>query len=131
MMTDCIADLLTRIRNANMIQMETVEIPASNMKMSILEILKTEGYIKNYKKVEDENQGTIKIDLKYTLKGERIIHNIQRVSRPSRRVYAKAQDLETACNGLGVTIVSTSQGVMTGQEAKRRNIGGEILCEVW
>ena len=131
MMTDCIADLLTRIRNANMIQMETVEIPASNMKMSILEILKTEGYIKNYKKIENENQGTIKIDLKYTLKGERIIHNIQRVSRPSRRVYAKAQDLETACNGLGVTIVSTSQGVMTGQEAKRRNIGGEILCEVW
>ncbi len=131
MMMDNVADLLTRIRNANMVQMSSCDIPASKLKIAILEILKTEGYIKGYKKIEDNKQNVLKVDLKFTAKGERVIHQLQRVSRPSRRVYLKAENLETACNGLGLTIVSTSQGVMTGQEAKRRHIGGEVLCEVW
>lgn len=131
MMTDTIADLLTRLRNANMIQSELVEVPASNMKVSILQILKDEGYIKGFKRLDDNKQGILKVEMKYTPKGERIIHEVHRISRPSRRVFTPAKDIETACNGLGVTIISTSQGLMTGQEAKRRNIGGEIICEVW
>jgi len=131
MMTDTIADLLTRLRNANLIRSESVEIPASTMKLSILEILKEEGYIKGYKRMDDTRQGVIRIDMKYSPKGENVIHELHRVSRPSRRVYLKAKDIETACNGLGVTIVSTSQGLMTGREARRRNIGGEVICEVW
>lgn len=131
MMTDTISDLLTRIRNANMIQQEIVEIPASNMKAAILEILKDEGYIKGFKRTDDNKQGMITIELKFTAKGDRVIHKLQRISKPSRRVYATTENLEAACNGLGVTIVSTSHGVMSSKEAKRRNIGGEVLCEVW
>lgn len=131
MMMDTIADLLTRLRNANLIRSESIEIPASNMKLSILEILKEEGYIGGFKRMDDNKQGIIKIDMKYSPKGEHVIHELHRVSRPSRRVYVKAKDIETACNGLGVTIVSTSQGLMTGHEARRRNIGGEIVCEIW
>jgi len=131
MMTDTIADLLTRIRNANMIRLESVDIPASNMKTAILEILKEEGYIKGFKRIDDNKQGILKVDMKYSQKGEQVIHQLHRVSRASRRVFVKAQDIETACNGLGVTIVSTSQGIMSGLEAKRRNIGGEIICEIW
>ena len=130
MMTDTIADLLTRIRNANMVQLENVEIPASNTKVSILEILKEEGYINGFNRIEDDKQGLLKIEMKYSPKGESIIHKLVRISKPSRRVYVKSQNIETACNGLGVTIISTSQGMMTGQNAKRKNIGGEIICEI-
>jgi len=131
MMTDTIADLLTRIRNANIIQSDNVEIPASNTKVAILKILKEEGFIKEFKRVDDDKQGILKIEMKYSPRGERIIHKLNRVSKPSRRVYVSSQDIETACNGLGVTIISTSQGMLTGRDAKRKNIGGEVICEVW
>ena len=131
MMTDTIADLLTRIRNANMTQTESFDIPASTMKLTLAEILKAEGYIRDCKRLDDDKQGIIRIDMKYSVKGEPVIHHIKRISRPSRRVYVKAGEIESACNGLGISIISTSQGIMTDREAKRRNIGGEIVCEVW
>ncbi len=131
MMTDTIADLLTRIRNANMTQTESLDMPASIMKISIAEILKAEGYIREFKRIDDDKQGILRIEMKYSGKGERVIHHIKRVSRPSRRVYVKSEEIESACNGLGVSIISTSQGIMTDKEAKRRNIGGEIICEIW
>jgi small subunit ribosomal protein S8 len=131
MMTDPIADLLTRIRNANNAKSQSVDIPASNIKLDVVKILKNEGYICNYKRLDDNKQGFIRVEMKYSSKDEPVIHHIQRVSRPSRRVHVKADAIESACNGLGVSIMSTSQGVMTDREAKRRNIGGEILCEVW
>jgi small subunit ribosomal protein S8 len=131
MMTDTIADLLTRIRNANAARAGHVDIPASGMKMAIAEILKKEGYINDFRQIDDTKQGIIRIELKYSSRDESVIHHIQRVSRPSRRVYVKASAVESACNGLGVSILSTSQGVMTDKEAKRRNIGGEVLCEIW
>lgn len=131
MMTDTIADLLTRIRNANMVQSESLDIPASAMKVSLADILKAEGYIREYRRIDDNKQGILRIEMKYSAKGEPVIHHIRRVSRPSRRVYVKAGDIESACNGLGVSIISTSQGIMTDREAKRRNVGGEIICEIW
>ncbi len=131
MMTDPIADLLTRIRNANKAKAESVDIPASNIKMDLVKILKNEGYIRDYKRLDDNRQGVIRIEMKYSAKDESVIHHLQRVSKPSRRVHVKADSVESACNGLGVSIISTSQGIMTDREAKRRNIGGEILCEVW
>ena len=131
MMTDTIADLLTRIRNASAARADHVDIPASGMKIAIVDILKNEGYIKDYGRVDDTKQGIIRVELKYSAQDESVIHHIHRVSRPSRRVFVKADAIESACNGLGVSIISTSQGVMTDKEAKRRYIGGEILCEVW
>ena len=126
-MTDPIADMLTRIRNANMVKHETLELPASNIKKQIAEILKQEGFIKDVEYIEDNKQGIIKI----SLKGERVIKGIKRISKPGLRVYAKADELPRVLNGLGIAIVSTSNGVVTDKVARKNNTGGEVLAYIW
>ena len=128
--SDVIADMLTRIRNANNAKHETVDIPASNMKKSIAEILFNEGYIKSYQIVEDGKQGIIRIALKYVGK-QKVIHGIRRVSKPGLRIYSNCEDIPKVMNGLGTVIVSTSKGIMTDKKARRENVGGEILAFVW
>lgn len=129
-MSDPIADMLTRIRNANNAKHETVDVPASNMKRSIADILVNEGYIKGYNIVEDGKQGIIRITLKYNGK-EKVIKGLRRVSKPGLRIYASAEDMPRVMNGLGVAIVSTSKGLMTDKQARKSNIGGEVLAFVW
>ena len=129
-MSDVIADMLTRIRNANSAKHPTVDIPASNMKKSIADILTEEGYIKGYSIVEDGKQGIIRVTLKYNGK-ERVIQGIRRVSKPGLRIYAGAEELPKVMNGLGIAIVSTSKGIMTDKAARKQNIGGEVLAFVW
>lgn len=129
--TDPIADLLTRVRNANLANHELVEVPASRMNMEILRILRDEGFIKNFELVKDSKFPTAKISLKYGPKQERIISNLKRVSKPGLRVYAKRDKVPRVLRGLGVAIISTSKGVMTDREARRIGIGGEVLCYVW
>ena len=129
-MSDVIADMLTRIRNANNAKHETVDVPASNMKKSIADILVNEGYIKGYNIVEDGKQGIIRITLKYNGK-EKVIKGLRRVSKPGLRIYASAEDMPRVMNGLGVAIVSTSKGLMTDKQARKSNIGGEVLAFVW
>ncbi len=128
--TDPIADMLTRIRNANAARHATVDVPASNMKKAIAEILLDEGYIKNYQVIPDGGQGTIKITLKYNDK-EQVIKGLRRVSKPGLRVYVGAEDLPRVLKGLGVAIISTSKGVMTDKKARAANIGGEVLAFIW
>jgi small subunit ribosomal protein S8 len=130
-MTDPIADYLTRIRNANMARHDSVEVPASNMKKSISEILKREGFIRDYEVADDNKQGMIKIFLKYGPNGERIISGLRRISKPGLRNYVKAEELPKVLNGLGIAIVSTSAGVITDKEAREKNVGGEVLAYVW
>jgi small subunit ribosomal protein S8 len=129
-MTDPIADMLTRIRNANQAKHEVVEMPASRLKLEILEVLKNEGYIAEYEKIEDGKQGVIKVTLKYVNK-ERVIKGIKRISKPGLRVYAKSTELPQVLNGLGVAIISTSNGVMTDREARKSKLGGEVIAFVW
>ena len=129
-MSDVIADMLTRIRNANNAKHETVDVPASNMKRSIADILVNEGYIKGYNIVEDGKQGIIRITLTYNGK-EKVIKGLRRVSKPGLRIYASAEDMPRVMNGLGVAIVSTSKGLMTDKQARKSNIGGEVLAFVW
>ena len=129
--TDPIADMLTRIRNANSARHETVDVPASNMKKSIAQILLDEGYIKSIQLIDDGTQGVIRITLKYNAGKERVITNLRRVSKPGLRVYAGADDLPKVLRGLGIAIVSTSKGVMTDKEARKAHIGGEVLAFVW
>ena len=129
-MTDPIADMLTRIRNANQAKHEVVEMPASRLKLEILEVLKNEGYISEYEKIEDGKQGVIKVTLKYVNK-ERVIKGIKRISKPGLRVYAKSTELPQELNGLGVAIISTSNGVMTDREARKNKLGGEVIAFVW
>ena len=129
-MTDPIADMLTRIRNANQAKHESVEMPASRLKLEILEVLKNEGYIAEYEKIEDGKQGVIKVTLKYVNK-ERVIKGIKRISKPGLRVYAKSSELPKVLNGLGVAIISTSNGVMTDREARKSKLGGEVIAFVW
>ena len=129
--TDVVADMLTRIRNANSAKHESVEIPASNMKKAIAQILLDEGYIKAYDVIEDNKQGVIKVTLKYGENKQRIIQGLRRVSKPGLRIYAASQDLPKVKNGLGVAIISTSKGIMTDKEARKLNIGGEVLAFVW
>ena len=129
-MSDVIADMLTRIRNANNAKHETVDVPASNMKRSIADILVNEGYIKGYNIVEDGKQGIIRITLKYNGK-EKVIKGLRRVSKPGLRIYASAEDMPRVMNGLGVAIVSTSKGIMTDKKARETKVGGEILAFVW
>jgi small subunit ribosomal protein S8 len=129
--TDVVADMLTRIRNANTAKHETVEIPASNLKKAIAQILLDEGYIKAYDVIEDGKQGTIKVTLKYGENKQRIIQGLRRVSKPGLRIYAASQDLPRVKNGLCVAIISTSKGIMTDREARKQNIGGEVLSFVW
>jgi small subunit ribosomal protein S8 len=130
-MTDPIADMLTRIRNAISARHERVDIPASKLKVEIARILKNEGFISNYKLVEDRIQGAIRIYLKYSENGEPVIHGIERVSRPGRRVYRNKGEIPRVLDGLGLAIVSTSRGVFSGQEAAQNGIGGEVICQVW
>ena len=129
--TDPIADLLTRIRNANSARHETVEVPASNMKKSIVEILFEEGYIKKYEVIEDGRQGIIKIWLKYGEGKKQVIEGLKRVSKPGLRVYVSRDELPRGLKGLGIAIISTSKGVMTDKRARRENVGGEVLAFVW
>ena len=129
--SDVIADMLTRIRNANNAKHETVDVPASNMKKSIAEILTAEGYIRGYQVVEDGKQGIIRITLKYTPSKQKVIHGIRRVSKPGLRIYSNCEDMPKVMNGLGIAIVSTSKGVMTDKKARQANVGGEVLAFVW
>ena len=128
--SDVIADMLTRIRNANDAKHETVDIPASNLKKSIAEILLDEGYIKNFQIVEDGKQGIIRVALKYVGK-QKVIHGLRRVSKPGLRIYSNCEEMPKVMNGLGIAIVSTSKGVMTDKKAREANVGGEILAFVW
>ncbi len=129
--TDPIADFLTRIRNANMVYTEKVEIPASKTKMAMANILKDEGFIKDVEYIEDGKQGIIRIYLKYAGSKERVITGLKRISRPGLRVYAKKDELPKVLGGLGIAIVSTSNGLMTDKNARKAGLGGEVLCYVW
>ncbi len=129
--TDPIADMLTRIRNANAARHTTVDVPASNMKKAIAQILLDEGYIKNFQIINDGGQGVIKITLKYTQNKEQVIKGLRRVSKPGLRVYVGAEDLPRVLKGLGIAIISTSKGVMTDKKARVDNVGGEVLAFVW
>ena len=129
--SDVIADMLTRIRNANDAKHETVDVPASNLKKSIAEILLEEGYIKNFQIVEDGKQGIIRVTLKYAAGKQKVIHGLKRVSKPGLRIYSNCEDMPKVMNGLGIAIVSTSKGVMTDKKAREANVGGEILAFVW
>ena len=130
-MTDPVADMLTRIRNANQASHKTVEIPASKMKKSIASILKEEGYIEDYEFVEDDNQGTLKIKLKYAPGKTRVISELRRISKPGLKVYVKADDVPRVLGGLGIAIISTSKGIMSDKDARRIGVGGEVICYVW
>ncbi len=130
-MTDPIADMLTRIRNANTVGHKTVEIPASNIKKSIAGILLEEGYINGFEVIEDEKQGMIKIEMKYGPAGEKVINGIKKISKPGLKVYAKACDVPRVLGGLGIAIISTSKGVISDKEARKLGVGGEVICYVW
>jgi len=130
-MTDPIADMLTRIRNANMVRHEKLEVPASNVKKEIAEILKREGFVRDVEYVEDNKQGIIRIFLKYGQDNERVITGLKRISKPGLRVYAKTNEVPKVLNGLGIALVSTSQGLLTDKEARAKQVGGEVLAYVW
>ena len=130
-MSDVIADMLTRIRNANNAKHQTVDIPASNMKKAIAEILVEEGYVKSFQIIDDGKQGVIRITLKYLQGKQKVIRGIRRVSKPGLRIYAGCEDMPRVMNGLGIAIVSTSKGIMTGKKAQSLNVGGEVLAFVW
>jgi small subunit ribosomal protein S8 len=130
-MTDPIADMLTRIRNASSAKFGKVDIPSSKIKVQLARILKDEGYIKNYKVVKDNRQGLLRIYLKLDEKNQPVIANLARVSRPSRRIYAHKDNIPRILNGLGVAILSTSHGMLTDREARQKGIGGEVICTVW
>ena len=130
-MSDPIADMLTRIRNANMIKHDTVEIPASNMKKEIARILLEQGYIKAYNVVEDDKQGMIKIRLKYTKDGQKVISGLKKISKPGMRVYASKDNVPRVYNGIGISIISTSKGMLTDKQARENQVGGDVICYVW
>ena len=130
-MTDPIADMLTRIRNANQNKISTVTMPASKAKLEILNVIKNEGYLSDVEYIEEGPQGTIKVTLKYTEKKERVITGIKRISKPGLRSYAKVHELPKVLNGLGIAIISTSNGVMTDREARAKHLGGEVIAFVW
>ncbi|MBR3941873.1 MAG: 30S ribosomal protein S8 [Clostridia bacterium] len=129
--TDPVADMLTRIRNANDAKHETVEVPCSKMKLAIAKILLDEGYIKAYDVVEDTKQGMIKITLKYGVNKQKVISGLKRVSKPGLRIYSSKEDLPRVLRGMGIAIISTSMGIMTDKEARKNNVGGEVLAFVW
>ena len=130
-MTDPIADFLTRIRNANMVKHESVEVPASKMKHDIAEILKNEGFIRDVEYIDDDKQGIIRVFLKYGKNNERVISGLRRISKPGLRSYVKADAVPKVLNGLGIAILSTSEGVMTDKDARAKKIGGEVIAYVW
>ena len=129
--TDPIADMLTRIRNANTSKHKTVDVPASNVKKAIAEILFKEGYIKAFEEIENENQGIIRISIKYDEKGNRVIAGLKRISKPGLRVYANKEELPKVLNGLGIALISTSKGIKTDKQARAEGLGGEVLAYVW
>lgn len=129
--TDPIADMLTRIRNANSSKHKTVDIPASNMKKAIAKILFEEGYIKSFEEIKNDNQGIIRITIKYDEKGARVIDGIKRISKPGLRVYASKDELPQVLNGLGIALISTSKGIKTDKQARAEGLGGEVLAYVW
>lgn len=131
MMTDSIADMLTRIRNAIKVKADKVDIPASRLKIEIAKILKEEGFIKSYKIIKDKKQGIVRINLKYNADGDSVISNLQRISKPGRRVYAGKDEIPYVMGGLGIAILTTSQGVMTDRECRQKGVGGEVICYVW
>lgn len=130
-MTDPIADMLTRIRNANMVKHQKVDIPSSTMKVSIATVLKQEGFIKNYKVISDNLQGVLRIYLKYIDEKDSVINEIKRISKPGGRVYVKADEIPEVKCGLGIVILSTSKGVITDSAARKTGLGGEVICTVW
>ncbi len=129
--TDPIADMLTRIRNASAAKHKTVDVPASKMKKAIADILYNEGYIKSVEEIENENQGILRIALKYDENGAKVIAGIKRISKPGLRVYASAEKLPKVLNGLGIALISTSKGIKTDKEARKENLGGEVLAYIW
>ena len=130
-MTDPIADMLTRIRNANVVKHETVDVPASNIKKELARILLEEGFVRGYDVIEDGKQGIIRIQLKYGQTGERVISGLKRISKPGMRVYAAKHEVPRVLNGLGISIISTSKGILTDKQARKENVGGEVICYVW
>ncbi len=130
-MTDPIADMLTRVRNANTVRHEKLDIPASKVKTEIAEILKREGYVRNYEVIEDNKQNIIRIFMKYGNNEEHVIRGLKRISKPGLRVYAKAEEVPRVLNGLGTAIVSTSKGVLTDKDARAQVVGGEVLAYIW
>ncbi|RQD77441.1 MAG: 30S ribosomal protein S8 [Candidatus Syntrophonatronum acetioxidans] len=130
-MTDPVADMLTRIRNANTVQHDQVEVPASKEKLALADILKKEGFIRDYEYRQDNKQGVIKLYLKYGSDKERVITGLKRISKPGLRVYVKKDELPKVLGGLGIAIVSTSQGLLTDKEARKQGVGGEVLCYIW
>lgn len=130
-MTDPVADMLTRIRNANIVRHEVVEVPASNIKKEIAEILKSEGFIRDAEYIEDNKQGIIRLFLKYGSNQERVITGLKRISKPGLRVYAKSNEIPKVLGGLGIAIISTSQGVLTDKDARKAKVGGEVLAYIW
>ncbi|MBT1073376.1 30S ribosomal protein S8 [Pelotalea chapellei] len=130
-MTDPIADMLTRIRNANMVKHQKVDIPSSTLKVNIATVLKQEGFIKNYKVISDNLQGVLRVYLKYIDEKDAVINEIKRVSKPGGRVYVKSEEIPSVKSGLGVAILSTSKGIITDSAARKAGVGGEILCTVW
>ncbi|WP_048601053.1 30S ribosomal protein S8 [Rubeoparvulum massiliense] len=130
-MTDPIADMLTRIRNANVVRHEVVELPASNIKKEIANILKDEGFIRDAEFIEDDKQGIIRLFLKYGPNNERVITGLKRISKPGLRVYVKSEEVPKVLGGLGIAVISTSKGVMTDKEARRQQVGGEVLAYIW
>jgi small subunit ribosomal protein S8 len=129
--TDSIADMLTRIRNANLAHHDHATIPASKLKLEIAKVLKAQGYIQKYDLIDDKKQGQIRVHLRYQSSGEPVITGVQRISRPGLRIYVNSKEIPRVLGGLGVAVLSTSQGVLTDREARRRRVGGEVLCHVW
>ena len=130
-MSDPIADMLTRIRNAGKARHKSVDIPGSRVRTELARVLRNEGFIRNYKFLKDNKQGVLRVYLKYTPDQSNVILGLQRVSKPSRRVYVKGKDIKPLLNGMGLRIISTSKGIMTDKQARQENIGGEILCNIW
>jgi small subunit ribosomal protein S8 len=130
-MTDPIADMLTRVRNANKALHETLEVPGSNVKKSLAEILKSEGFIKDFEAIDDGKQGVLRLFLKYGQNKQRVISGLKRISKPGLRVYARKDELPRVLGGLGIAIISTSQGLMTDKQARAQGLGGEVICYVW
>lgn len=130
-MTDPIADMLTRIRNASMVYHDSVDVPASNLKKEVARILKDEGFIRDYRIIDDGKQGTVRLYLKYGANRERVISGLKRISKPGRRVYARRDQIPRVLGGLGVAVLSTSKGVMSDKEARKQGVGGEVVCYVW
>ncbi len=130
-MTDPIADMLTRIRNASMVYHDSVDVPASNLKKEVARILKEEGFIRDYRVIDDGKQGIVRLYLKYGANRERVISGLKRISKPGRRVYARRDEIPRVLGGLGIAVLSTSKGVMSDKEARKQGVGGEVVCYVW